>query len=742
MYTDLSTARTAPRILPLPLLLAATLAGCGGGDGGGSTPPEPPRPATITISPASATLTYINHATNFTATVRDQYGDAMTAQVTWWSSDEAVFTVDASGRATATGNGNASVQAATGSLSATATVNVEQRAAAIRVVSGDGQEALRGTKLPDPVVVRLEDRGGFGVAGIEIGFAPGDESGSVSAATVTSDADGQGSTEWTLGPKFGAQELAISAGGIRNQANARATSDTPLPDLAVESFVLSRTDLTNLETFSATATIANQGDAASPDSFAVAITVDGEAVATRMAARLDPEGKTTFAFDSVGPLEAGTRWVEVVIDAAGTIDEWERENNRKRETVPVAHQELVSVGHSSQISGREGDVLLFRIDIDEFSREALNVEVGAGLGDPDLFVNYGWRPDHQYKYRCQSGNQPGDSELCQISPARPGSYHVAVHAYTSFGPLNLRVTVGGIAVETFDIELVFLQNGTIEQDNAIRAAAEKWESVVQQGLDNIDMSVNPVAAGRCGEGSPAINDVVDDVRMFVAIDSIDGPGRVLGRAAPCVWRQSLWVFNNDSTIVSGGAIAGFMEFDEDDLLRLSSQGTLTATVTHEMGHVLGFGTLWDVVDLIEDPSVGGNANADVHFTGPLTRAAFEEIGGGRYRGKVVPVESGGELGQSDSHWRESVFENELMTPFLSAGREPLSLVTIESLADMGYNVDPTAAEFYRLPSVPTVAPDSATMIDLSNDILDLPITIVDQKGRIVRVIPPRSERRR
>ena len=726
------------RFLPLSLFVGLAIAGCGGGDDAEPTDPrEPPRPATLSISPANSTLTYINQSAAFTATVRDQYGAAINAQVAWTSSDEAVFTVDASGRATATGNGSGTLQATAGTLTATATVRVQQRAAAIRVIAGDGQEALRETKLPEPIVVRLEDRGGFGVAGIEITFAPGAESGSVSAATVTSDADGHGFTEWTLGGKFGAQVLAISAGGIQNRANARATSDTPLPDLAVESLVLSRADLTDLETFSATATIANRGDAASPDSFSVALTVDGAAIAARVASRLEPDGKTTFAFEEVGPLEAGARRLEVVIDAAGTIDEWGKENNRKGESLAVAPQEIVAVGHRSQISARAGDVLLFRIDVDEFSREALNVEVGAGQGDPDLFVNYGWRPDHQYKYRCQSGKNPGDPELCQIKPARAGSYHIAVHAYSTFGPVDLRVTVGGIEVETFDIELVFLQNGTVEQDNAVRAAADKWEAVIGQGLADINMANDPVLAGRCGQGSPAINDVVDDVRMFVAIDSIDGPGRVLARAGPCVWRQSGWILGNDTTIVTGGAVAGFMEFDEDDLLRLASQGTLTATVTHEMGHVLGFGTLWEFADLIEDPSVGGNSNADTHFTGPLARAAFERLGGGRYRGKVIPVESGGEQGQADSHWRESVFENELMTPFLSAGREPLSLVTIESLADMGYSVDPTAAEFYRLPSAPSAAPDSATTIDLSNDILDLPVILYDQKGRKVGVYRPR-----
>lgn len=718
-----------------PFFLVATAA-CGGDDGP-STPEEPPRPATITIEPASATLTYISQTTNFTATVRDQYGAAMVAMVTWSGSDDGVFTVDAGGQVTATGNGSGTLQASSSGLNATASVTVEQRAAAIKVVSGDGQEALRETKLPEPVVVRLEDRGGHGVAGLEIRFAPGAESGSVSIESVTSDESGEGATEWTLGSKFGSQSLVISVpGGIQNRATATATSDTPLPDLSVETLVLSRSDPTDLETLDITTTIANKGDAPSPDTFQVHLTLDGVAQETAEVARLDIDGRTTLDF-TVGPFESGRRRLAVVIDPAGGIDEWEKENNTRAEDLTVAHQEVVQVGHTSSISAALDEVLLFRIDVEQGSKEALNVQVSGGQGDPDLFVNFGHRPDHHYKYSCISGEQPGAPELCQLLPARTGSYHVAVHAYTTFGPVELKVTVGGAAAETFDIDLVFIRHGSAEQDNVIREAAEKWESVIVQGVSDIDLADSPIDAGRCADGSPVVNDVVDDIRMFVSIDSIDGPGNILARAGPCSYRVTRFEGYPD---IPRSVIAGGMEFDEDDLPRLSAQGILVSTVTHEMGHVLGFGTMWDVFDLIENPSTTGNPNADTHFTGPLARRAFESAGGRNYRGgAIVPVESGGQRGQADSHWRESVFENELMTPFLSTGIEPFSTITIEAMADLGYSVDPSVADRYRITGAGAagmaVAPESA--IDLSHDIADYPIMLIDQKGRLVRTVHPR-----
>ena len=35
-----------------------------------------------------------------------------------------------------------------------------------------------------------------------------------------------------------------------------------------------------------------------------------------------------------------------------------------------------------------------------------------------------------------------------------------------------------------------------------------------------------------------------------------------------------------------------MSFDTADLARMEADGSLTDVILHEMGHVLGFGTLW------------------------------------------------------------------------------------------------------------------------------------------------------
>ena len=714
-------------------MLLVAVAGCGGGDTGPVTPDEPPRPTTITISPESANLNYISQVATFSATVRDQYGAAMAVTVTWSSSDETVFTVDTTGRVTSTGNGSGSLQASVDAINATASITVSQRAATIMIVSGNDQDGRRGEVLPEPIVARAEDRGGFGVAGLTMTFRPATNNGSVSAGTVDADENGEASTEWTLGERFGDQILIVSVpGGIQNRASARAISENPLPDLSLASVSVSRLDPTQHEMVEVEVMISNEGDGDTPETFPVRLSVDGTALETVDAPLLAAGDTTTVAFMAIGPFETGNRTLMVTADPDEEFDEWDEANNEASETLGVLHQEVITPGQGVTVSSSTVDeVFLFRIDIDSPSDEALNVELAGGTGDADMFVHYGDRPDHHYKYRCLSGNAASD-ELCQMVPTRLGPYHVAVHAFTAFGPSTLTVTVGGKPVETYDIELVFLDGGTAAQDQVMRDAAMRWQSVLARGADDITYQ-EAVAAGNCGPGSPAIaaGETIDDTRIYVTIDSIDGAGGILGQAGPCSSRITL--FATSDTIYQE-IVRGFIELDEDDVNRLEAQGGLISTVTHEFGHVLGVGTLWQSRDLLRDPSVGGNANADTHFDGPLTLAAFNAIGGRSYRGAKVPVQSGGERGSSDSHWRESVFGIELMTPYIELGPQPLSRITVESLADVGYEVNLTAADQYRVSGA--MAQTDGPVIFLGDDIARIPLRVFDQKGRLVKVVPP------
>ena len=123
--------------------------------------------------------------------------------------------------------------------------------------------------------------------------------------------------------------------------------------------------------------------------------------------------------------------------------------------------------------------------------------------------------------------------------------------------------------------------------------------------------------------------------------------------------------------------------------------------------------------------------ADTHFAGPLAVAAFDAAGGTGYTGgEKVPVENDGEAGRADGHWRETVFRVELMTPTLDFGVEPLSAVSIQSLADVGYRVDVSQADAYSLPNLNAAsARRQGQVIDLSNDIWIGPMIGVSASGR-------------
>ena len=113
-----------------------------------------------------------------------------------------------------------------------------------------------------------------------------------------------------------------------------------------------------------------------------------------------------------------------------------------------------------------------------------------------------------------------------------------------------------------------------------------------------------------------------------------------------------------------------------------SADVLYFTALHEIGHVLGFGTLWDRFGYLQDPASGAASRPpDTHFRGELAIAAFDRAGGASFPGAKVPVENDTTRypGAEDSHWRESVFGDELMTGGARGNRgtfEPLSSVTV------------------------------------------------------------------
>ncbi|MEM9648443.1 MAG: leishmanolysin-related zinc metalloendopeptidase, partial [Bacteroidota bacterium] len=69
----------------------------------------------------------------------------------------------------------------------------------------------------------------------------------------------------------------------------------------------------------------------------------------------------------------------------------------------------------------------------------------------------------------------------------------------------------------------------------------------------------------------------------------------------------------------------------------------------------------------------------------------------------IPVANTGGSGTRDGHWREQVFDNELMTGFIDSGINLLSRMSVAAFEDMGYEVNYGAADVYTLPDTTLVS---------------------------------------
>jgi hypothetical protein len=227
----------------------------------------------------------------------------------------------------------------------------------------------------------------------------------------------------------------------------------------------------------------------------------------------------------------------------------------------------------------------------------------------------------------------------------------------------------------FTIEVRFLGGLSAAQQAAFAAAADRWTRIIVGDLPDVFVD----------------GEIIDDLLILAQGTAIDGPGGILGQAGPTDLRPD-----------SAGSAAflpvkGIMSFDTADLANMEVDGTLNDVIAHEMGHVLGLGTVWDLKGLLKD---AGSANPTFVGAGAMNEFGVLRGAGGP---QPVSVENIGGPGTRDSHWRESVFRNELMTGFVSQSGNPLSRMTAASFGDLGYEVDLDAAEPYQLPDLLALA---------------------------------------
>lgn len=85
--------------------------------------------------------------------------------------------------------------------------------ASVAVVSGDNQKAIAGVELAKPLVLRVADENGSGVAGASLTLAP--SGGTIADSILTTDSTGVARTRWTMGRSAGEYSLGVHVEGVK-----------------------------------------------------------------------------------------------------------------------------------------------------------------------------------------------------------------------------------------------------------------------------------------------------------------------------------------------------------------------------------------------------------------------------------------------------------------------------------------------------------------------------------------------
>jgi|GEM_PF-690381 len=213
----------------------------------------------------------------------------------------------------------------------------------------------------------------------------------------------------------------------------------------------------------------------------------------------------------------------------------------------------------------------------------------------------------------------------------------------------------------FDIELLFDGDYTPAQQEMANQAAGLWEDRIigyQPGI--------------------SLNGITIHLETFT--QAVSG---TLGRSFP------------PTTVLQAGyrlSTGGRFQLDTLDIPWLEASGRLDDVFAHEMGHLLGVGTLWESNQLY--------THGSGEYLGPFGVLAYNAEFG--QSGAFVPVELDGGPGTANAHWNENEggrgftgirdamgrdFRDELMTGRLN--QNPfLSHTTVQSLRDLGFAVVP------------------------------------------------------
>jgi FG-GAP-like repeat/Bacterial pre-peptidase C-terminal domain/Leishmanolysin len=289
---------------------------------------------------------------------------------------------------------------------------------------------------------------------------------------------------------------------------------------------------------------------------------------------------------------------------------------------------------------------------------------------------------------------------------QPGSYFLEVRSYddkltnyqlaTSFPTAN--TLAQSAPAPKLDIQFNFDATSTqLDQTTktALKAAEDFWEGVLVGGGTLLPGGILPIRISlenlNLKTGDP---DNLTLAYTAPQVGSSDGKTLIIQSANLTINRRRL------GTIEAKGL---------EDLF------------IHELTHALGFGTLWEPLKFrMADGSIRSigaaadnkslidrtnntyiaNSNAGWAY-GELLRDAKRAT---TLQQTAVPIEAG-----FAAHWDESIFQTESLTPVANSGTQPISILTLAALKDLGWQVNFGKAQAYQLPT-----PSTGPSLDYTN----------------------------
>jgi len=536
--------------------------------------------------------------------------------------------------------------------------------ASIEIVAGNNQTGSVGQRLTSSPTFVVRDASGHAISGVGVTISVSAGSGTIANAPKKS---GRGPTSigaWSLGTKSGVNEVTVTVGSL-----------TPIVFTATASAGAAAKITTSMPT----AFTARVGDVASPAPVATVVDTYG-----------NPVANSSVRVSIVG---GGTASATVVSNADGQISVTDWTLGKK-----VGQDVLTLTSGPATLSFTANTTPADPAKVIPVSGDGQSALAGTAITAP-IVVRVTDRFDNTILGQTATfAIASGGGSIQTTSAASDANGLITLPSWTlgrTALPQVVRVTAGQASGDIsasvhsdFHIDVRFFGPEMTDAQKALFTnAAARISALVTGDIPDVPL-VNFDVGGVCGFPElPVLNETIDDLVIYASVQDIDGAGKILAQAGPCAFRDR-----------SQGYLTtiGIMEFDSSDLDRIGTNGTLQDVITHEMLHVLGIGTLWYPQGLTQN-----EGTSIVTYQGAAGKKGCLDDGGLSNCSGGVPVENNGVPGTADSHWRESIFQSELMTGYVNAGGMPLSAITAGSLQDMGYTVNMLAVDPFRVPVTPS-----------------------------------------